>query len=238
MLHIADAMIDATVTPGDAQVVLEEVWSSWAGGRAAMQERIRSEASGVKLSTMGAVLPEQSVAGAKIYTTINGHFSFVIMLFSAVDGHLLASLDAKAITRLRTAAGSVIVARRLARNEPRVLALVGAGVQGQTHAQQLSSAYSFERIKVFDPYADVTTLRSLETRCGVSLEHSHTGDGAVEGADIVVTATRSKVPVFSGEALSSCCFVATVGSSSPDCRELDDMALARADIRWNGSSRV
>ena len=230
MLHITDAMINATVTPGDAQAALEEAWSSWAGGRAAMQERIRSEASGVRLSTMGAVLPEQSVAGAKIRTTINGQFSFVIVLFSTDDGHLLASLDANAITRLRAAAGSVIVARRLARNESRVLALVGAGEQGQTHAQQLSSAYSLERIKVFDPYADVTTLRSLEIRCGVSLEHCPTGDSAVEGADIVVTATRSKVPVFSGETLSSRCFVAAIGSVSPDNRELDDIALARTDI--------
>lgn len=230
MFHITDAMIDATMTPIDAQAVLEKAWSSWATGSAAMQERIRSEASGVKISTMGAVLPEQGVAGAKIYTTIKGQFSFVIVLFSTEDGRPLASLDANAITRLRTAAGSVIVARRLARKDSRVLALLGAGTQGQAHAQQLSSAYSLERIKVYDPYASTSALRALEEHCGVSVEQYPSADAAVEEADIVVTASRSKVPLFSGATLSSRCFVAAIGSSSPDSHELDDIALARADI--------
>ncbi|HEY9222825.1 MAG TPA: ornithine cyclodeaminase family protein, partial [Variovorax sp.] len=117
MQHISDAMIDALVTPADAQAVLRDAFVHFDEGTAAMQERIRTEAGGVKLSTLGAVIPGQGVAGAKVYTTIKGQFSFVILLFSTEDGRPLASFDAGAITRLRTAACSVLAARHLARGD-------------------------------------------------------------------------------------------------------------------------
>src|SRR3990167_756289 len=110
MQHITDDMIDAAVSPQDAQQVLLDAFRSFGHGQAAMQERIRTEAQGVKLSTLGAVIPEQKVAGAKVYTTIQGQFTFVIVLFSTEDGRALASFDAGAITRLRTAACSLIAA--------------------------------------------------------------------------------------------------------------------------------
>ncbi len=115
MQHITDAMIDAHVSPEDARQVMEAAFASFGRGDAAMQERIRTEAGGVKLSTLGAVIPQQGVAGAKVYTTINGQFSFVILIFSAEDGRPLASFDAGAITRLRTAACTTLAAQRLAR---------------------------------------------------------------------------------------------------------------------------
>ena len=115
MLHVTDAMIDRHVTAADAQAAMLEAFRSFGRGDAAMQERIRTEAGGVKLSTLGAVIPDQHVAGAKVYTTIAGQFSFVILLFSTVDGRPLASFDAGAITRLRTAACTV---PSLCRREP------------------------------------------------------------------------------------------------------------------------
>ena len=48
------------------------------------------------------------------------------------------------------------------------------------------------------------------------------------GADIVVTASRSTTPLFSGDELKPGCFVAAIGSSLPHTRELDDRALERA----------
>ena len=151
MLHITDERIDRHVTAQDAQQAMLAAFQSFGRGAAAMQERIRTEAGGVKLSTLGAVIPEQEVAGAKVYTTIAGQFSFVILLFSTVDGRPLASFDAGAITRLRTAACTVLAAQRLARPESATLALFGAGTQGVQHAAQLSAALPLRRVLVVDP---------------------------------------------------------------------------------------
>ncbi len=234
MQHITDAVVDATITPDDAQAVLQDAFERFGRGEAAMQERVRTEAQGVKLSTLGAVIPGQAVAGAKVYTTLQGQFTFVILLFSAEDGRVLASFDAGAITRLRTAACSVIAARRLARADARRMALFGAGVQGRMHALQMARAFALEEIRVCDPYAGAELPGQLEAACGVRVRMAQ-ADEAVAGADIVVTASRSTQPLFGGDQLAPGCFVAAIGSSLPHTRELDDRALERAGciaVEW------
>ena len=227
MLHITDAMIDSAVTPTDAQHVLFEAFRSLAEGRASMQERIRTEAGGVKISTMGAVLPDQGHAGAKVYSTIAGQFNFVIQLFSTRDGRPLATLEANAITRLRTAACSVIAARHLAKPRVRRLAIFGAGVQGRAHACQFAEAHELEEIRVVDPFAPADTAAQLQAQCGVLVRMTDAA-GALDDADVVVTASRATEPLFAGTQLPAGCFVAAIGSSLPHTRELDDAALARA----------
>ncbi len=234
MLHITDAMVAEAVSIADTQQVLLEAFRSFGSGNAAMQQRIRTEAAGVKLSTLGAVIPEQGYVGAKVYTTIAGQFQFVIVLFSAADGRPLASLEANAITRLRTAACSVIASRYLARPDSRVLALFGTGVQGRAHALQMAGAYKLSDILVcpFDDPRDMAERIAAET--GVAARFAPAKE-ALEGADIVVTASRATTALFSGDMLRPGTFVAAVGSSLPHTRELDDTALGRASriaVEW------
>lgn len=229
MRHITDAMIDAAIGPEDAQAVLLDAFQRFGHDEAAMQERLRTEAGGVKLSTLGAVIPGQEVAGAKVYTTIAGQFSFVIVLFSSVDGRPLASFDAAAITRLRTAACSVIAARHLARPGAQTLAVLGAGVQGRAHAQQFARAFPLRRILVSSPHLDKAGLREMQAECGVPVEGC-SAETAVAQADLIVTASRAKQALFPGRLLRPGSFVAAIGSSLPTTRELDDEALSRASI--------
>ena len=229
MQHITDSMIDTLVTPAGAQHALREAFGQFGTGAAAMQERVRTEAGGVKLSTLGAVIPGQGVAGAKVYTTIAGRFSFVILLFSTEDGRPLASFDAGAITRLRTAACSVIAAQHLARPDSRCMALYGAGTQGRAHAVQMSKAFALERIQVWTHTPAPELAAQLSEACGVPVRVCG-AEEALEGADIVVTASRATAPLFAGERLPAGCFVAAIGSSLPHTRELDDAALARAAV--------
>lgn len=99
--------------------------------QAAQLARQRIEAQGVKLSTLAAVLPMQGVAGAKVYTTIQGRFTFVIILFSTETGAVLAVLDAQQITKKRTAACSVLMAQQFACTRPKKLAVFGLGLRAQ-----------------------------------------------------------------------------------------------------------
>ncbi|VVE28268.1 ornithine cyclodeaminase [Pandoraea iniqua] len=234
MLHITDELIDRHVTAEDAQATLRESFLAFGRGDAAMQARVRTQANGVKLSTLGAVIPTQNVVGAKVYTTISGQFSFVIVLFSALDGKPLAVLDANAITRLRTAACSVIAAKPFAIPGSATLALFGAGTQGQQHAIQLSRAFPIEQILLHDPYVSAAAVEALAIACDVPV-HIATPQAAVEQADIVVTASRSTSPLFDGDWLKPNAFVAAIGSSLPTTRELNDATLSRASrvvVEW------
>lgn len=229
MQHFTDAMVDGLLDAASAQAALTDALRSFGQGRAAMQPRIRTQAGGVKLSTLGAVLPDQGYAGAKVYTTIEGQFNFVILLFSATEGQVLASFDAAAITRLRTAACSVIASRYLARADSRRLALFGLGVQGREHAIQLAAAYPLQEIRVCDPFAGDKAVQELERACGVTVRRCAAAE-AVDGADLIVTASRSRTPLFGGQQLADGAFIAAIGSSLPDTRELDDATLARASL--------
>jgi len=240
MLHITDRQIDTLIDASSAQDVVRDAFLHFDHGNAATQARERIQANGVKLSTMGAVIPGQEFAGAKVYTTIAGQFNFVILLFSTIDGRPLATLEANAITRLRTAASSVVAARYLARPDSRRMMLYGAGIQGQAHAYQFSKAYPLESIAVFDPYASDDVLRSIEKTCNVSVTRC-TDHAPIEDADLIVTASRSREPLFDGNRVRPGTYIAAIGSSLPDTRELDDRLLARAStiaVEWKPQSLV
>jgi ornithine cyclodeaminase len=238
MIHITDAMVEAAVSAADARAVLADAFLSFGRQEAAMQARIRSEAGGVKLSTLGAVIPGQEVLGAKVYSTIKGQFSFVILLFSSVDGRALATFDAGAITRLRTAGCSVIAAQHLARPQSSTLAVFGSGPLGRAHAVQMTEAFPLRRVLLVSRSSDPALAAELEAACGVPTHMASTDEAAAE-ADIVVTASRAPSALFSGDLLKPGCFVAAVGSSLPNTRELDDRAMARAAlvaVEWRDQS--
>lgn len=208
MIHFTDADVDRALEGADLEAALRDAFVDVADARGAQQARIRTDAGGVKLSTLGAVLPRAGVAGAKVYTTVAGEFSFLVALFSARTGKPLATFEANAITRRRTAAVSVLAARACGIEAARVVAIFGTGVQGRAHAQAFAAAFPEAQLRIV----------------------GRTGDarGALKGAQVAVTATRSPAALFDGRWVEPGAFVSAVGSSRPDTRELDDALMSRA----------
>ena len=95
----------------------------------------------------------------------------VICLFDATTGRCLALMDGEAITALRTAAGSALSVRALARADARVLAVVGSGVQARAHLRMLP---------LVRPFSDVR----LVARDPAAAERLGVAAGSVEGADV------------------------------------------------------
>jgi ornithine cyclodeaminase len=209
--HFTDADVERVLRGEDVEGALRQAFVEFSEGRASQQARVRTEAGGVKLSTLGAVLPGLGVAGAKVYTTIAGEFSFLIALFSSQTGQPLATFEANAITRARTAAVSVLAARVAALERPAAIAVFGTGVQGRAHTEAFARAY---------PKADMRLV-------GRNAAHGERR-AALAGAGIIVTATRSATPLFDGAWVERGAYVCAVGSSRPDTRELDDALLQRS----------
>lgn len=238
MVHLDDDRIDRALAGADLAGLLARAFTAFARGEAAMQERIRTEAGPVKLSTMGAVWPEEGFAGAKVYTTIGGRFNFVISLFSTVTGEPLATLEANALTRWRTAAVSVLAARHLARPGAARLALFGTGVQAFAHARAFAGAFALDEVRVVSRASGEAFAARLRGELGVAAR-SVDAAGALRGADLVVTTTRASSPLFDGNAVEPGAFVAAVGSSKPDTREIDDALVGRAAavvVEWKPQS--
>jgi ornithine cyclodeaminase/alanine dehydrogenase-like protein (mu-crystallin family) len=105
-----------------------------------------------------------------------------------------------------------------------VLAILGSGVQARSHLEALRMVRSFRDVRVWSP----KNASVFAARHGVRPVSS--AEDAVRGADVIVVATMSRVPVLSGAWLSAGAHINAVGAVRPDWRELDDEAVTRARV--------
>lgn len=144
----------------------------------------------------------------------------VIALFDPRTGEPLALMDGRYITEMRTAAVSAVATDALAAPDAKVLALLGAGVQGRAHLETLPHVRHFEEIRIWNRTpARAERFAEEHGAKAMSLE------AAVREADVVVTATSSHEAVLKGEWLKPGAHVNAVGASRPNWRELDDAAM-------------
>ena len=142
-----------------------------------------------------------------------------VTLFDGTTGAPTAILDASAITAVRTAAVSAVATRTLAREDARVLAILGSGVQGRAHLMALTGVRKFEEIRVYSP-TEAHARAVAAAGDGLARVVSSAED-AVRGADVVVTATSAREPVLRRDWLEAGAHVNAVGASTPSVRELD-----------------
>ncbi|XP_063444260.1 ketimine reductase mu-crystallin-like isoform X2 [Mytilus trossulus] len=105
----------------------------------------------------------------------------------------------------------------LCNKTPKVLALLGSGVQARSHFQALSTLYTFEEIRVWGrTKTNVETLASElnGTAC-------QTAEDAVKGADVIVTVTSSTIPILKKEWVKPGAHINAVGACRPDWQEID-----------------
>lgn len=235
MRMISEADVAAVLDPDSAVAALHAAFAQHGRGQAQVLARHRAtatrEGASLAISAMGAILDADgalpAVLGTKVYSARNGKYHFLVSLFSADTGAALATLEANEFTRLRTAAATAVAADLLALPEVRTLAVFGAGIQAQAHAEALVRVRRFERLLVCARSGGEAFAATLQRQLGLPVAAVDAATAAAQ-ADVLVTATRSAVPLFDGALVKPGAFVAAVGSSTRAARELDDTLLGRA----------
>ncbi len=194
------------------------------------------------LGTMPAALAEPPVCGVKVVTVFPGNHALgldshlgMVQLFDAATGMPIALLDASSITAIRTAAASGVATEVLARPDARCLALLGTGVQADTHLDAMCAVRPIGHVKVWG-HSDGSAQRFVDRQsanggtapAGITFEVCDTPQQAVDGADIVCTVTSAKEPILEGSWLRPGTHVNAVGACAPQAREVDALAMARA----------
>jgi ornithine cyclodeaminase/alanine dehydrogenase-like protein (mu-crystallin family) len=154
-----------------------------------------------------------------------------VTLFDGETGVPTAILDASAITEVRTAAVTAVATDALARADARTLAILGAGVQGRAHLEALAPVRDFERVRIYAPtrtHAQAVADSAGHAKFEVSVAAS--AEDAVRGADVVVTATNAREPVFAHGWLKPGAHVNAVGASTPRAREIDTATVAASAL--------
>jgi ornithine cyclodeaminase/alanine dehydrogenase-like protein (mu-crystallin family) len=177
-------------------------------------------ADGVWATKLLCVVPDNPSRG------LDSHQG-VVVLFDGETGQVRAIANASAVTELRTAAVSAVSARALARPDARVLAIVGAGVQGRSHLHALTTLRPWDEIRI----ASRTREHAAELAAAHPAAAAAAGvESAVRGADVVVTVTSSSRPVVRREWLAPGAHVIAAGASVRSSRELDTAAVAAATL--------
>ena len=143
-----------------------------------------------------------------------------IFLVDPATGAPLAAMDGTSVTEMRTAAVSAVATKLLASPDAKILAILGSGVQARSHVEALRLVRRFEEIRVWSP-----TKAHAEQFAKQIGAKAMSAEDAVRDADVVVTATNSKMSILRGAWLKPGCHVNAVGACRPDWRELDDDAM-------------
>jgi alanine dehydrogenase len=120
----------------------------------------------------------------------------LLTLYDPRTGVPRAVLDATEITERRTGAVTALGARHLARSDARVLGHIGARGTAFSNVTMLDALFDFEEIRVTSvrPESREAFGRALEEALGKPVRVVDNWRETIEGADIVVEATRLPEP--------------------------------------------
>ncbi|MEK5440506.1 MULTISPECIES: ornithine cyclodeaminase family protein [unclassified Fredinandcohnia] len=150
----------------------------------------------------------------------------IILLSDTDNGEHLACINASYLTRLRTGAVSGIATKHLAKKEASTVAVIGTGAMAEEQLQAVLEVREIMEIMLYNRTKEKAFLfekRILELCPGFkgSITVMDHPDEAVSKSDIVICATRSVTPVFSGRALKQGTHINGVGSYLPHMQEVD-----------------
>src|SRR5690606_38173005 len=121
-----------------------------------------------------------------------------VMLFSDRDGTLEAVVDFHLVTKWKTAADSLLAARRLARAEREVILIVAAG----TVAGSLNEAYGARRPKARSPIWSRNACRAraqIAAHPDRQIDLARDLEAAARQAEVISWATMSTAPWVLGD---------------------------------------
>ncbi len=186
---------------------------------------IRSDQLGLKVVS---VFPDNRSRGLPIIHAL-------VALFDAATGRPQAVMDGTYLTALRTGAASGAATDLLARQDAQVAAIFGAGVQGRTQLEAICHVRDIIKVKVYDLVPQraeeyVAEMRARRHPIPEDITLARSPREAVDGADIICTATTSTSPVFANGDLKVGVHINGIGSYTPEMQEIDEETVRRAKV--------
>ena len=153
----------------------------------------------------------------------------IYVLFDAVTLTPVAMMDGQALTALRTPAVSAAVADHLTPEVVEHLVVFGSGTQASGHVEAMRVIRNVATVSVVA--RDPRRSAELVERLIASGQPARLGTPSdVASAEVIVTATTARTPLFDGAAIPADALVIAVGSHEPDVRELDTTTIARSQV--------
>ena len=225
-LYLTEKDVEALSDVGSTIAALEHAFAALAAAAAVNYPRQRYKLMDGRLNVMLAADGPSRRFAVKAYGT-NGVSCHHVLLYSA-DRGLLAILEAGQLGQIRTGAASGLATRHLARPQARRLGMIGAGRQAATQLLAVQQVRPLERVAVFARNTEnlLAFCERMRRETGLDVRPAPSARAALEGADIVVTATKSPTPVIETAWLAPGMHVNAVGANAANRQELEPEAYA------------
>jgi alanine dehydrogenase len=228
--------VAALLDPGELVDALRRAMADLSAGRASMPARIAahvSENEG-RLFAMPAFVPSLGALESKLVSLFPNNrdrptHQAVIVCFDPDNGMPAVLMDASYVTEMRTAAGSALATRLLARDDAKTLVVLGTGVQARSHAVLVIRERPFEQVALWgrDPAKAADLAAELTDEMGREVEAVPHVRSAVERADVICAATHSPEPVLSRDWIRAGTHINSVGYNTAG-REIDAATVSDA----------
>src|SRR5271170_1400405 len=234
-LLLTEADVQSILTMPLALELVETSFRRLADGSGVSHARRRLHVPGkTLLNYMAASDAAGGYLGLKIYSISRGAARFVVPLFRAESGEMVALIEADYLGQMRTGAASGVATRVMARDDARTVGIIGTGLQARTQLEAVVVALKgrIERVRAFgrDPQRRETFAEEMAERLGVPVTPVSSAEEAVRGADVLITSTTSKTPVVEGRWLERGAHINAIGVNYAEKSEIDAEAVRRCDV--------
>ena len=232
-LHINEAEVHSLLTMPMAIDAVEDISRKQSGGEVVVHPRRRFEFhKGNFFHYMAAADYTAGFIAMKQYTYVRGKLQFIVPLYEMSSGNLLALIEADYMGQLRTGAASGVATKYMAAQNARSCAIIGTGGQAKTQLEAIAAVKPLEIIHAYgrDPKRREAFCLEMSNRIGIPVHAASSASEAVRAAHIVCTATTATDPVIKGADLETGVHINAVGANHAHKRELDDEAVASADV--------
>ena len=233
-LFLTEREVADLLPMGECIDVLEQAFAHAGAGQTDNKPRSRIRMPNGFFHFMAAADAQHQVFGYKAYPSFPGPggSKFVVMLYDFESGQLLACLEAGRLGQIRTGAASGLATRYMAREDAGTAAVFGSGFQARTQLEAVCAARYIRQARVYSRRQERREdfARQMSERLHLEINAVDSPQECVEGADVVITITSARDPVFEGSQLAPGAHVNAAGGNHWQRREVDEATVTRADV--------
>lgn len=239
VLFLREADVEKLLTMDAALEAVENAFRQHGQGRAVNSPRSRVRVPKGVLNMMGGALLDVGLMGLKVYTWFRPEARFIegiwnagFLLYSSETGELLAVIEPDKLSQMRTGAATGVATKYMARADARKVGIFGTGRQARSQLTAVCAVRAIEKAVAYSRHPEnrVAFSREMSRELGIEVTPAGQIEDVVAGADIIITATTAREPLFDGRWLAEGVHINAVGGNSLVRRELDEETIGRSSV--------